>query len=327
MQPTREPGRVIVVGAGAIGAAIGALLFEAGERCILVARHEHGRAIADLGVTLQFFCAERRIFVPTVFRLADAAPGPRDLVLLATMGQDTETALAGLDPAVMVASFQNGLAPLETIARAGRPTLAAMLFVPAERRAPGVIALPAVPTFGTVLVGDWPNGAGPTARWLAARLRGAGFRSEFETDIGPWLRAKLLTNLGGIVAALCDVAPMDVVEAAQAEAQTVWRAMGMAFHEVSTLMARVGPMELLPVAGRQRAGGSTRAALARGGRLETAYLHGSIISEGQRAHVPTPVNDALVRLAVQAARERWSPGLLDAATLRKRVGLKAVKHE
>ena len=51
-----------------------------------------------------------------------------------------------------------------------------------------------------------------------------------------------------------------------------------------------------PVDGRARVGGSTRAALARGDLLETAWLHGPIVERGRALGVPTPVNEALIAL-------------------------------
>jgi ketopantoate reductase len=232
-----------------------------------------------------------------------------DLVIVATMGQDTAEAVRGLDPRIVVASFQNGLAPLEALA--GRRLLPAMVYVPAERRAPGVIALPGVPCVGTVLVGS---------EWLVGKLREAGFRAEVEPDILPWIRGKLLTNLGGIVAALCDSRVDDVIEAAQEEARAVWRANRDAFVEIDALMARVGPLSVAPVDGRMRVGGSTRAALARGDALETACLHGPIVARGREVGVATPVNARLIELADRAHRERWAPGRLGAEELRTWIG-------
>lgn len=321
MQPS-APERVIVLGAGAIGASIGALLFERGARCVLVARGEHGRAMAERGVTLQLPDAERSIRAPVVQSVEEARPTPRDLVLLATMGHHTDAALSDVPADVPVASLQNGLAPLDVLARrAVTPRIATMVYVPAERREAGVIALPGVPTPGCVLVGDWPRGAGPWSRWLAAALAGAGFRAEHEADMAPWVRAKLLTNLAGIVVALCDAPPADVIEAAQAEARAVWRARGEPFADVPELLARVGPMSVAPVRGRARVGGSTRAALVRGDRLETRCLHQPVVDAGRASSIPTPVNEALIVLADRAERERLAPGSLDADSLRRAVGL------
>lgn len=313
------PRRVLVLGAGAIGASIGALLFEAGVPCTLVARGEHGRVIAERGVDLRFPTSARSLRVPVVMTLAAAAPTTADLVLVATMGQDTGAAVEGLDPSVAVASFQNGTAPLDTIAARGHTTLAAVVYVPAERRGPGVIALPGVPCAGTVLVGGWPHGEGVWAEWLAARLCEAGFRAEHEAAIAPWVRAKLLVNLGGIVVALCDSPPADVIAAAQDEARAVWRATGEAFEEITALMERIGPHRLALVDERERVGGSTRSALARGDRLETASLHGPIVDAGRASGVPTPVNAALVQIAEEAAREGWATGAMSPEELRRRV--------
>jgi 2-dehydropantoate 2-reductase len=280
------PRQVFVVGAGAIGASVGALLFEAGVDCVLVVRDgEHGRALVDRGVDLRFPKARRTVRVPTA---TTTTATPDDLVLLATMGHETQAALEGVDPRVTVASFQNGVTPLDAIRRRGHDTLAAMVYVPAERRGPGLIALPAAPVPGTVLVGAWPRGEGRFGPWVAARLRTAGFRAEVDGDIGPWVRAKLLVNLGGIVAALCDDPPADVIAAAQDEARAVFRRTGERFEDVSALVARVGELQTEAVEGRERVGGSTRSALARGDRLETAYLHCTIIKAGRDASIPTP---------------------------------------
>lgn len=314
------PERIVVIGAGAIGASTAALLVEVGVTCVLVARGETATTIANDGVQLRFPTAARSVRVPVVRSLAEASPTKRDLVVLATMGHHTATALAGLDPTIAVASFQNGTTPLDAIAQRGHPTLAAMLYVPAERRGPGVVALPGVPVPGAILLGAWPRGEGTWSAWLVDRLVAAGFRAEVERDIAPWVRAKLLVNLGGIVVAVCDEPADDVVLAAQAEARAVWTARGERFEEVATLLARLGAMSLAPVDGRERKGGSTRAALARGeGVLETETLHASIVDAGKATGIATPVNDALIAIAAEAGRDRWTAGALDATELRRRV--------
>lgn len=311
-----QPRRVFVLGAGAIGASVGALLFETGVDCVFVVRDsEHGRAIADRGVDLRLPNGSRTIKVPTVTTLAATAA---DLVLLATMGHDTDAALEGVASSVTIASFQNGVTPLDAVTRRGHETLAAMVYVPAERRGPGVIALPGVPVPGTVLLGRWPAGEGRFGPWMTERLRIAGFRATVESDIGPWVRAKLLVNLGGIVAALCDDPPADVIAAAQNEARAVWRATGERYEEVAALLARIGELKTAPVDGRSREGGSTRSALARGDRLETAYLHLTIIEAGRAASIPTPVNECLVALAQECVEQQWLPGVMRADELRVR---------
>lgn len=336
---TAFPRRVIVIGAGAIGAAVGALLFRVGVPVVLVAGGrrgvgDHARALRDAGVDLRFPDAARPLTpptrVPTVSSVAEAAVTVEDLVLLATMGQDTPAAVQDLDPAVGVASFQNGLEPLDMLVARRHPTLAAMVYIPAERRGPGVIALPGVPVVGSVFLGQWGAPSGPVGAsagvdlvswtaWLCDRLRAAGLRAEAEPDIAPWIRAKLLTNLGGIVVALCDDPPFDLIEAAVAEACAVWTAAGEPFETVEALITRVGPLSTALVDGRPRVGGSTRSALARGDALETASLHGSIVRAAHALGIPVPVNEALIRIAAEAVRDRVVPGSMPPEELRRRL--------
>lgn len=328
MQPA-FPRRVIVIGAGAIGAAVGALLFRVGVPVVLVAGGrrgvgDHARALRDAGVDLRFPDGARRLTptrVPTVPSVAEAAVTVEDLVLLATMGQDTSAAVQDLDPAVVVASFQNGLEPLDVLVARGHPTLAAMVYIPAERRGPGVIALPGVPVVGSVFLGEWGahRARWSWAVWLGERLRAAGLRAEAEPDVAPWIRAKLLTNLGGIVVALCDDPPFDVIEAAAAEARAVWTSAGDPFETVEALITRVGPLSTALVDGRPRVGGSTRSALARGDALETASLHGSVVRAAHALGIPAPVNEALIRIATDAVGERVVPGSMPPEELRRRV--------
>lgn len=333
--------RVVILGAGAIGASVGALLHEAGVSVVLVARGAHGDALRA-GVDLRFPHGSRRVHVP-VGTLAEVTSD--DLVVVSTMGHHTAEAIRDLEPGIPVVSLQNGIPPLDLLA-AGHPTLAGVVWVPAERRGPGVIALPADPVPGTILVGPWvpppqvhpfcpdlilPSRSvgvetGPwaaeTGPWFADRLVAAGFRAAYEPDIAPWVRAKLLTNLGGVVVALCDDPPPEVVAAAQAEAEAVWTTAGLPFATVAQLLARVGPLEQLPVDGRERRGGSTRSALERGEPLETAALHGPIVTLGRALGLATPVNDALVREAERAFAEGRSPGSMSGADLIRRVGLR-----
>jgi hypothetical protein len=81
----------------------------------------------------------------------------------------------------------------------------------------------------------------------------------------------------------------------------------------------MGEIGTAPVNGQERVGGSTRAALGRGDRLETACLHGTIIESACAASIPTPVNERLVALAEEATKKRWAPGALGAEELRRRV--------
>lgn len=305
-----------MVGAGAIGGALGGLLARSGVDLRFVARGETAARLRENGVELRFPDRVEQVRVP-VDEPGWVGVTSEDLVIVATMTQHTAAAVDGLAPDVPVLSAQNGLACFDALA--GRPTLAATLWMPVERRAPGVLALMGWPTPGFLLVGDWPGRVSPLAAWVVDALGHAGLRAEAEPRSAEWARAKLLNNLGGIVVALCDDPPVDVIAAARSEARAVWRATGDAWHEPEALVARAEPFEARAVDGVLRMG-STRAALARGERLETGSLHGPIVAAGLRTGVPTPVNSALVALATQAHVEGWRPGCFAAAELRMRVG-------
>jgi 2-dehydropantoate 2-reductase len=83
--------------------------------------------------------------------------------------------------------------------------------------------------------------------------------------------------------------------------------------EVNDVQARWRRLDVQPIAGRPRAGSSTRQSLTRGApTLETDYLNGEISLIGRLHGVPTPVNDALCVLSDRHLRERRPPQTLPA---------------
>lgn len=106
------------------------------------------------------------------------------------------------------------------------------------------------------------------------------------------------------------------MEAVAEEARACFRAQGVEVVADEDFDARIGPMEVVAVDGLPRVGGSTRHALARGDRLETASLHGWFVDQGARLGVPTPLNAAVVALAARAMEERWAPSALSPVDLR-----------
>ena len=70
-------------------------------------------------------------------------------------------------------------------------------------------------------------------------------------------------------------------------------------------------MDVQPIGGRERGGSSSWQSLARGaGTIETDYLNGEIVLLGRLHGVPTPLNEAICRLADRAVRDRARPGEL-----------------
>ncbi len=105
--------RYIFYGAGAIGGTLGARLFETGREVVLIARGDHGRAIAEHG--LRFGTPEgwRRLRIPVVEHPRELTLDESDVVFLAMKSQDTLAALDALVPlaphAMHVVCAQNGV--------------------------------------------------------------------------------------------------------------------------------------------------------------------------------------------------------------------------
>ena len=89
--------RFVVVGAGAIGGAVGARLFQKGYDVTLVARHEHGRAL-EKGLVLEAPDETVTLPIPTVNEPAQVAWDGDTVVLLAVYKQLRLGQSAGLLP-------------------------------------------------------------------------------------------------------------------------------------------------------------------------------------------------------------------------------------
>ena len=72
--------RFVVVGAGAIGGAVGARLFQKGYDVTLVARGEHGRALQEGGLVLEAPDETVTLRIPTVTEPAEVSWDGDDVV-------------------------------------------------------------------------------------------------------------------------------------------------------------------------------------------------------------------------------------------------------
>jgi 2-dehydropantoate 2-reductase len=131
-----------------------------------------------------------------------------------------------------------------------------------------------------------------------------------------WKYAKLLMNLGNAVQALCapggTKALLDIV---RAEGVAALRGAGIDFaSDAEDEERRRDKLDMRPIGGSMRGGGSTWQSFARGtGSIETDFLNGEIVLLGRLHGVPTPANALVQRLANAAAAERRPPGSMTAA--------------
>jgi 2-dehydropantoate 2-reductase len=311
--------RYIVHGAGAIGATIGARLFERGIDIVLIARGEHLRAIQCSGLTVQSPAGSVTLQVPAVGHPSEIAfRAGDDVVLLATKTQDCARALDDLrdvaSTGIPVVCLQNGVASGRIASRRFARVAGAVTMLPSVYLRAGVVQAYSAPLPGIVDVGRYPTGESAVFTAAAAGLRHAGFASEVRPDILRWQYGKLLENLKNVVQALCGpTAEYDaLVTELRAEAEACYRAAGIAYVSESELRNRSkGVLSVGTIGGLARPGDSSWQSLARAtGSIETDFLNGEIALLGRLHGVPTPLNARLQEIGNQYASERRPPGSL-----------------
>ena len=308
--------RFVVLGAGAVGGVIGGRLFEHGYDVVLIARGTHYEAIRDRGLRLESPDGRAVLPIPVVSHPSDLDLTDDDVVLLTVKSQDTRHAIAPLTarPDTPIVCVQNGVENERVALRSFANVYGICVMCPTTHLLPGVVQANSSPTTGILDIGRIPEGSDDIATAIAAALRASTFSSEARPDIARWKYAKLLSNLGNAVEAVCGPAarPGTIFSRAKAEGEACLRAAGIEFATDEEDAARRGDLlTLRPIDGRRRVGGSSWQSLQRGtGTIETDYLNGEVVLMGRLHGVATPVNEALHRLANQIARDRRPPGAM-----------------
>jgi 2-dehydropantoate 2-reductase len=316
--------RYIFYGAGAIGGALGARLFELGRDVMLIARGEHGRAIAAGG--LRFGTPEgwRTLRIPVVAHPRELTFTADDVVVLAMKSQDTEDALTTLaplaPPEIAIVNAQNGVENERRTLRRFANVHGMCVFMAGVHLEPGVVHQHN-PRGGAICdVGRVPNGTDHIDTLLAADLEAAGVTSHATGNVMARKYGKLLTNLGNVIEAASGSGAYrsDLSDRVRAEGAAVYAAAGIASERFPDNL-RVA-MHMGDVEGVERPGGSTFQSLARGaGTLEADDLNGEIVLLGRLHGVPTPINAMLQRLALRLVTEKLPPGSIPIAELERAV--------
>jgi 2-dehydropantoate 2-reductase len=330
--------RYIIIGAGAVGGAIGGRLFESGHEVVLAARGAHYTALREHGLRLATPERVSTLPIPAVDRPEALDLRPDDVLVLAVKGQDTVAALdawadrpvAGAGRAadtLPIVCAQNGVDNERVALRRFRRVYGICVWLPSTYLEPGAVEAHGSPLTGILHLGRYPAGSDETAEQIAADLEKSAFEAPVHPDVMRWKYAKLLGNLGNAIGALCGRS--DEPEAAElrrlafAEGEAALTAAGIRYTsreeqaEFRTrLRVRPGP----DGAGKARGAGSSWQSLTRAtGSIESDYLNGEVVLLGRLHGVPTPVNALLQRLANQFARERRPAGTVAAADLLREV--------
>ena len=316
--------RYVIYGAGAIGGSIGARLFQKGRDVTLICRGAHLEAVKRDGLTLRTAEETVTLAIPAVGSPCEIDWRGDEVVLLTMKSQDTEAALQALRSAagdVPVVCAQNGVANERMALRIFSRVYAMLVVLPATHLVPGEVILHSSPLGGVLDAGVYPQGTDSLIEEVCADIVAAGFGANPDTLVMRLKYAKLLTNLGNTVQALCgDAAAGDIIRRVRDEAIMAYEAAGIDCAPPEELIARHSGVTVKPIPGAGgRAGGSTWQSLERGGSLETDYLNGEIALLGALHGVLTPFNRMLQLAAAEAQRDGKRPGSYTVEDLVSRV--------
>ena len=323
--------RVSVVGAGAVGSFLAAVLAAAGHDVTLLSRTQPREPGAGRLVLVGVDGVRRAV---PVTRTGGPARLPRDqdAVVLAVKRFDLEAACALLagDPVVPAVTVQNGIGAEELVAarRPGSPLVAASLTTAVELDAGGAVHRLSGGGIGLAAAGDGPGKALPAL--LAGAFAAGGLPAAVLPDAAAMKWSKLLANLvGNATSALLD-APVseiltdprlfEVERQQQAEALAVMARLGLRPVRLPgasvpllvlgfRLPAALGRPILARVLGGARGGKmpSLRLALRGGpGPTEVAWLNGAVADAAARLGLAAPVNAALRRLVEEGSADPGS---------------------
>jgi 2-dehydropantoate 2-reductase len=318
--------RYVVIGAGAIGGAVGGRLHQHGHSVILVARGPHFEALARDGLRLRDPDGEQAHDVPVVNDPAGVDWDGDDVVVLATKTHQTPAALEQLVAVapneVPILCLQNGVANERMGLRLFPNVHGVVVMLPATHLEPGSVVVGTTGITGILDIGRVPDGTDELDARVAADLTSASFSSRPAADVMAWKRTKLLMNLGNAIEAACADPESDaagvLAKRARVEAEACFTAAEWNWTDDASFRERrrgiLAPWR--PADGTNRVGGSTlQSLLRRTGNTEVDYLNGEIVLLGRLHGIATPTNELLQATIRRLAQSASPPGSLHAQEL------------
>ncbi|MGE2832613.1 ketopantoate reductase family protein [Mycobacterium sp. SMC-4] len=325
--------RYVIVGAGAVGGAVGGMLARSGSDAILVGRGAHGAALAERGLLLRTPDGAFEIAVPAATGPDDVRLTTRDVLVFATKTHqlgaalqdwadrpvhDGDAVVGTAGDVLPVLTALNGVVAEEMALRLFARVFGVCVWMPAAHVTPGEAIVRSWPMAGQFHIARWPASlttADDTEllREIAQTWTPAGIQILLPADVAPWKYNKLLSNLTNSVVALTgSYDGMGTVgDAVLAEGEQVLERAGIPYIPFSESdAARADGLTMRPVPGADGViPNSTWQSLARNtGGVETDFLNGEIVRIAHSYGGTAPINAGLARLARDAARHGSAPG-------------------
>lgn len=294
---------IAVLGAGALGCAIGGTLAEDGNEVVLITRNRaHVEAINHHGLELR--TPEGTRVVHTHAAVSAQGLGPVDLVIVLVKSFHTREAMANatslVGPDTVVLSLQNGLGHEDILAElvGSDHVLAGKTYVGGVMLAPGRI-LNGVKGKET-LIGELNGRITERAERIAATFNRSGLATTVSDNILGTMWDKLLINVStgavsgitrlpyGALYQIPEIASTAI--AAVKEAMDVAAASGVKLSYTDPRDAWLKASAGLPEDFKT----SMLQSLEKGSITEIDFINGAVVRWGQRCGVPTPVNQTLV---------------------------------
>ena len=314
--------RIGVIGAGAIGGTIAALLDRAGHEVEVTARGEHLAAIRSTGLKLTGGWGTHIAHVSAAETLQRAP----ELVFVTTKAQDAASAIRehrSLLDGITVVIVQNGLTGLDEASALlpGSDCVGALALWAASYLSPGQVS---VTTASTTYLGSG-DGAPGTAPLQVARVLGAVMPCEVTDNFTGCQWTKLMVNQINAMPAVTGLTVQEtlgdrhlrrIVTASLREAVRTALASGVHFGSLQGLtdgilrfvarsplsIAQVVPLLMRRRMGRTPNPGSTLQSIRRGQPTEIDHLNGAVVDQAARLGMRAPINAALVGLVHRVER-------------------------
>ena len=291
--------KVIVLGAGAIGAYYGGQLARAGHEVTLYARGENLAAIRELGLEIKTPEGSTVVRVAATDRVEDL--GAADFAILGVKSYSLDSIgpvvkqVAGKDTAIV--PFLNGVETTDRLIELGVPRsalLGGVTRISVARVKPGVVERRGA--FQSIVVGELEGRVTDRATRIAAAFREAGADSRTSNDIELELWQKFVFIAA--LAASCGLARSPVgplreqplgrrlLQRAVQEVVDVARARGIAL-AADEAAQTIGAIDALPPGTKP----SFLLDVEAGGPTEIAALSGAVSGYAESAGVATPVHD------------------------------------
>ena len=321
--------RIAVIGAGAVGGTLAAVLARAGHDLEVTARGQHLTAIREDGIQLDGAWGEYTADVLANEQLTRGA----ELVIVATKASDAPAAIAAnisMLRGVPVIVIQNGLASLAA-APAASPHSAivgGLATFATSYLSPGRIT---VTTAGLLYLGVVDGDSDVPARY-AAHILSAVLPTTVVPNFAGAQWTKLAINQVNALPAITGLSVQEVIAhrglrkimtASMRENVRTGSASGIRFENLQGLSHRglrlfaATPLwvgQILPLLMSRRIGatpnpGSTLQSIRRGQPTEIDYLNGAVVAAAQALGRHAPVNASLVTLVheVEATGEFFTP--------------------